>query len=347
VGLDLLFTTSPLYPPDITPPDLPRSINIDSNTYEGWPGTDASSRYITPNLLLSELQELQPLNRFSFDNEDLAFTGKARRCYVRWLDDESCYPRRPYPPFANLFLYSALNRSSFLDDRGNVDYEAGLFNYATTTNISAPILGFADDNYRDGTQSFVFSFVAPDIVELGYGLTTTMIHEYGHHAALSHPHDGWDWESRTDFEPADAFYFAWSGDESNSIMSYIDLNWDFSQFDRDNMYRFLAAAYIRNANHIAEDILADPDAGKAADELSAADRAIGRAQGAIASHKYAASMRHAKHAYDLVRQGAREAGVKVTGSNDAFQVDPPQRPRERDRDSFVDSVGKGSHRARP
>ena len=26
------------------------------------------------------------------------------------------------------------------------------------------------------------------------------------------------------------------------MMSYIDLNWDFSQFDRDNSDRFLAAA---------------------------------------------------------------------------------------------------------
>ena len=49
-------------------------------------------------------------------------------------------------------------------------------------------MGFADDNYRDGTQSLVFSFISPEIVELalGYGLTTTMIHEVGHHIGLSH-----------------------------------------------------------------------------------------------------------------------------------------------------------------
>ena len=43
------------------------------------------------------------------------------------------------------------------------------------------------------------------------------------------------------------------------MMSYIDLNWDFSQFDRDNMNRFLAAAFACfNSNQIAADILADP-----------------------------------------------------------------------------------------
>ena len=38
----------------------------------------------------------------------------------------------------------------------------------------------------------MFNFVSPDIVEAGYGLTTTMIHEDGHHLGMSHPHDGYD-----------------------------------------------------------------------------------------------------------------------------------------------------------
>ena len=56
-------------------------------------------------------------------------------------------------------------------------------NYATQ---DAPTpLGYADDNWLDGTQSGVFSFVSPGIIESGYGLTTTMIHEYGHHSSLA------------------------------------------------------------------------------------------------------------------------------------------------------------------
>ena len=64
-----------------------------------------------------------------------------------------------------------------------------------------------------------------------------------------------------DYGPEGDFYFAWAGDESNSMMSYVDLNWDFSQFDRDNFNRFHAAGYIVNANAIAEDVLASPNAG--------------------------------------------------------------------------------------
>jgi hypothetical protein len=145
VGINLLFTSSPLYPPDLTPPDLPHSVNIDANTDEGIPGVDASRRYIKPGLVLDELSELQPATRFSYDNQDLPFTGKARACYVQWLQDVPCYPALDYPGFANLFLYNALNLERTQDDAGRVDYELPNFNYATTDDLYAGFLGFADD----------------------------------------------------------------------------------------------------------------------------------------------------------------------------------------------------------
>ena len=347
VGLDLLFTSSPLYPPAITPPAIPENINLDSNTYEGWPGTNASEEYITPDLLLDELGELQPFNTFTYDEQDLAFEKKARRCYVLALKEVPCYPQLDYPGFANLFLYNALTQDQW-QDSPEADYEMGLFNYATTDRLSNPFLGFADDNYRDGTQSYVFSFVSPEIANLfGYGLTTTMIHEVGHHIAMSHPHDGYDPETGVDFGPADAFYFAWSGDQTNSIMSYIDLNWDFSQFDRDNMNRFMSAAYITNAQKIAARVLRSDDADAAADELTAADAAIGAAQDALSAHDYEGAVTNAKAAYDHVRAGADEAGVEVTGSDAGTDVDTrTPNGRDRDRHLFVDRVGTEGHRSR-
>jgi hypothetical protein len=321
VAIDLLFTTSPLYPPDLTPPALPEAIDLDSNTYEGWKGVNASDSYMEPSLLVGELNELQPLATYTVDRESYPFAKDAKRCYQLWLKDARCYSHRPYPAFANLFLYNALNLEDRLD--GDGDYEAGIFNYSTIEPRSAAFLGFADDNYRDGTQSGVFGFISPGIVELGYGLTTTLIHEVGHHIGMSHPHDGYDSEDGIDFGPADEFYFAWSGDESNSIMSYIDLNWDFSQFDQDNMNRFMAAVYFRQANAVAAEILASPGA---ADELAAADTALGLAKAAFASHDYADAASHAKDAYDLVMDGAAEAGVTVTGSTAGWAVDDPTKP---------------------
>jgi hypothetical protein len=284
---------------------------------------NASGRFIKPGLVLGELSELQPTSRFSYDNQDLPFAGKARQCYELWLEDVPCYPELDYPAFANLFLFNALNLERTQDDAGRVDYELPNFNYATTDELTAGFLGFADDNWRTGTQSFVFNFISPPIVELGYGLTTTIIHEDGHHLSISHPHDGYDSETGVDYEPTGPHYFAWSGDESNTIMSYIDVNWDFSQFDRDNMSRFMSAAFARNANRIAADILADPDAGKAADELAAADQLLGASKLAFRRHRYLAASFLAKAAYKLVVRGARQAGVPVVGSTEGWQVDEP------------------------
>jgi hypothetical protein len=351
VGINLLFTSSPSYSPELTPPDLPHTVNIDSNTYEAIPGVDASRRYITPGLLVQELSELQPTTRFSYDNQDLPLTGKARECYDLWLpaQDTPCYPDLDYPAFANLFLFNALHLERTQDDAGRVDYELPNFNYATTDAEESGLLGYADDNYRTGAQSFVFSFVSPAIAE-NYGLTTTMIHEDGHHLAMSHPHDGYDSQTGVDYEPTGPYYFAWSGDESNTIMSYIDLNWDFSQFDRDNMNRYMASAFIHSGNQIVADILADPDAGRAADELAAADRLYGAAQVAFRGHRYLAASFLAKGAYDQIRKGARQAGVKVVGSHEGWEVDEPGSAAvaaaKVEGAATVDHLGPRSHRFR-
>jgi hypothetical protein len=311
VAINLLFTTSPLYPVELPTPEPPRTINLDNNTYEGWPGVNASARYIDPQLLTSELQELMAFNRLDYDNQDLPFTGEARRCYEAWNADVSCYPELGYPPFANLFLQNTFQLARTKDDRGRVDYELPIFAYATPEDNSYSLLGFADDNYVDGTQTYVFAFVSPGLVESGYGLTTTLIHEVGHHVGLSHPHDGWDAETGVDFVPTGPYYFAWLGDYSNTMMSYIDLNWDFSQFDADNMRRFQSAAYIEGANRLAAEALAGPNPGRATAALTAADRAVGLAEQAFRSHRYVQAQAFALAAYYLSRQAAERAGVDV------------------------------------
>ena len=40
-----------------------------------------------------------------------------------------------------------------------------IFNYAIDRGHRARRSGFADDNYIDGTQSYVFGFISPDIVD--------------------------------------------------------------------------------------------------------------------------------------------------------------------------------------
>jgi hypothetical protein len=312
VGLDLLFTSSPLYPPYFTADRLPDRVDLDVNTVEGLPGVDASSAFIKRDLFFQEERELPAGFALSQDYQDLPYAGDFSRCFEGEFPlppaaQTPCFPQLEYPPDANLFLAGAFNQRRFLE--GDGDYEAGLINFATP-NRPTP-LGYADDNWLDGTQSGVFSFVSPGIVEAGYGLTTTMIHEYGHHSSLSHPHDGYDPETGVDFEPTGAYFFAWLGDESNSMMSYIDVNWDFSQFDRDNSARHHAAGYALVANRVAADILRDRDRRRAAADLEAADRSLRRAQAALEAHDYGGMLAHAANAYRSVRAGAAKAGVKV------------------------------------
>ena len=355
VAINLLFTSSPLFPPQYTPRLLPSRINLDIDTVEGLPGVNASRRYLTPSLVLDEIGELHRLP-YSMDQQDVAYEGKARSCYRLFTGLPSplqCYIRySSYPAFANLFLYGANNLDFLLGKDQRREYQASLINYAVEDreNPLAPagLLGFADDNWRNGTQSFTFSFVSPSIAEAGFGLSTTEIHEYGHHLNLSHPHDGFDYEDAlalraagrsplgAEYFPDGPFYFAWAGDENNSTMSYMNLNWDFSQFDRDNTNRFQAAGYINNANILAERILASPRAGRAQADLAAADRFYGLAKAAIARHDYVTTFDNARRAYESALSGARKAGLQVEASEDGRTAVPGLRASSQIPDDRID-----------
>src|SRR5262245_61941725 len=128
---------------------------------------------------------------------------------------------------------------------------------------------------------------------------------------MSHPHDGRDSTLDIDYGSTGAFYYANSGDESNSIMSYIDLNWDFGQFDQDNMGRFLTSGYINQANDILAKIYATGRAGEAASILTAADANAAGALSAFAAMNYQVAATRAKLAYRGVLAAADQIGLKI------------------------------------
>lgn len=210
---------------------------MDINVFQMDPNDDGTAWFDIP-LINQELNELQPLNNYSSELNSQEFKSRFEQVYQCFYDDVSCFGNRLFGiAFADLYLYFQDHLIRFLE--GDGDYEVPVFAFNATDELFTCCLGFADDNWADGTQSFVFAFDSPSVRDVsGYGFTTTTIHEVGHHVGMSHPHDGYDYEADVDFGPGGPYYFAWSGDESNSMMSYIDLNWDFSQFDRDNMNRF-------------------------------------------------------------------------------------------------------------
>ncbi|MDY7091046.1 MAG: hypothetical protein SYR96_38935 [Actinomycetota bacterium] len=346
VALNLLMTTSPLYPVELPTAEPPRSINIDANTYEGWPGVDASARYVKPKLVVKELSELRWRNKIDYDNQDFALDAKNRACYDGFVSGESCYPGSGLPPDANLFLYNRENLARTKDDGKKVDYELPVFNYVLPPDVDPPLLGFADDDWQTGTQSYVFNFLSQSIVDSGYGLSTTTIHEVGHHLGMSHPHDGWDSETGVDYGPTGPTFFAWAGDENNSMMSYIDVNWDFSQFDRDNSNRFLTAAYWEAANRLAATI---PN-GKSRGDLAAADALLGLAKVAFAKHDYRAAYALAEGGYNKVVAAAKKSGADPSSAARAMAAEADAeraKPDVRSPHEFIDTLDPQGPRAQP
>ncbi len=159
VAVNLLFTTSPLYKPAISAPKLPSKIQLDINVYQGESGVDGKSFYDT-GLIVGTLGRLQPWNAFSVQLSDAVFASKARDAYMGFATGKSVYGKRLFGiGFADLFLYHTDHLMQFLD--GEPDYEVPVFDYSIPDALdTGGLLGFADDNWADGTQSFVFTFVS-------------------------------------------------------------------------------------------------------------------------------------------------------------------------------------------
>jgi len=310
VALDLLFTTSPLYKPAISAPLIPEDIELDINVFQMDPNDDGTA-WFDQSLIDQELNELQPLNTFSSELNSQQFDARFAKVYECFYSDISCFGQRLFGiAFGDLFLYFNDHIVNFLE--GDGDYEVPVFAFNATDDLFTCCLGFADDDWATGTQSFVFAFDSPSVRDFsGYGFTTTTIHEVGHHLGMSHPHDGYDYETDYDFGPEGDFYFVWSGDQSNSMMSYIDLNWDFSQFDRDNMNRYMTSVYINQANAILADVYASSKAGQAASLLTSADNHAAMALTAYDTMDYAGAAMHAKLAYEDVLAAAAQINVQV------------------------------------
>ena len=323
VAIDFFFTPSPIYPVSITPPELPTDINLDMNVYEGDRGTDASKDLLNQKEIIRELEGLQPLNTFSADDQDRDFfEPKQLECfgphaagwqvYQLWTAP-SCYKERPYTSYANLFLFSALNLDQTLDTKKS-DYEAtGTFYMLPEDNAATlPYLGLADDNYRDGTQSFIYVAMSPALKPY-YGMTDVAIHEYGHHFGMSHMHDGYDFEDRKHIGPYGSDTYMWVGDEVNSVMSYLQSSNGFSQFERDNMARYLTAAYLQETRAIAMEIVDSADNGDTGLALDLADAWLGQARAAFSKHRYSEAVRLARDAYEEMVRSAGRVGVRLVG----------------------------------
>jgi hypothetical protein len=314
VAIDLLFAPSPLYDPLITAPGALGRKVADVTMFEDDPASSGLD-FIDTSFARDSWERFQPYYRWRTALRDVdpidAGAKLSLDIFTLQSDDEGCWV--PFgDPFAQLFCYFTENFSDYVPAYPARDYVAPVFAFNTTEaglGEQFGLLGFADDNWVDGTQTMVFAFDADVYREFGYGFTGTIIHEVGHHIGMSHPHDGFDPETGIDFGPAGEFFFTWSGGESETVMHYLTLSNQFGEHNRDNMYRWEAAGYLNWANALAGEILLSPNASSVFIKLVAADALAAVAKAKLNRWDYLDAVERARAAYLTLVSAANDIGV--------------------------------------
>lgn len=314
VAINLLFTTSPLYDPLLTVPDTLGRRVVNVTMFEDDPASrgagfinlvkarQAWQRFQPHYPWRTQMRVVDPIDARAKQALDI-FTGN--------LSASSCWERLG-SPFGELFCFAEDHRADYVPRYPADDYVTNVFAFNSTEEglgSQAGLLGMAEDNWVDGTPSHVFVFSAGFYRERGYGFTATTIHEVGHHIGLSHPHDGYDAEGGFDYGPDSDHYFAWSGDESHTVMHYLSLTNEFGVHNRDNMYRWETAGYLNWSNALAADILASPDAPKVYFALLAADIGAALARYQFDRWDYASAVASARATYLLLQEAADAIGA--------------------------------------
>ena len=314
VAIDLLFAPSPLVDPLVTAPGTNGRKVADVTMFEDDPASSGLD-FIDTAIARNSWERFQPYYRWRTELRDVApidaGAKQSLNIFTLASDDEDCWVPLG-DPFAQLFCFFTEHFSAYVPASPARDYVAPVFAFNTTEaglGEQFGLLGFADDNWVDGTQSFVFAFDADVYREIGYGFTATVIHEVGHHIGMSHPHDGFDPENGVDFGPEGEFFFAWAGDETESVMGYLTISNQFGEHNRDNMYRWEAAGYLNWANALAGEILNNPNAAAVLVKLVAADAQAAIAKAKLARWEYLEAVEHARASYLALVSAADDIGV--------------------------------------
>ena len=320
VAVDLLFSPSPIYRAELTPPDMPENINLNVAFKQG-PGAPAPTTVFNGALSQERLKVIQPFAALSNSLREAPLSGPIFDTYKCLFPKPNpdpklppvlCSPDRADATGDRLFNIGLTELRDQYKDKSA--YQVPIFAFNDDQNTQPGLLGVAINDGVTGTQALAYSFLTPELnKDFGYGFTDTITHEVGHHFSLSHPHDGYDSESNTEYGPSGPFTFVNSGDMSSTVMSYNDLTRGFGQFNQDSQYRYLTAAYLNNTNAVLE-LVQQAGKDKVLAVNPAAKNADGLFAGAIASYQnmeYLAAATQAHTAYRAVIDAARSAGVNV------------------------------------
>ena len=325
VALDSLFTTSPGYSPALSPPTLPEEIQLDFTIFNGDPGTNVSD-FLKVDRVVSEISDLQPQNSFSGEVTERPLSGRLKDVYMCaypatfGIPGTQCYGNREGSGvfFRDMFLYLRDHQLQYLE--GDADYELPVFTFVVPTEIETAFEGQSVDNQIDGTQAFTY-VVSSTFDRETHGATQSAIHEVGHHLGVSHPHNGFDYENFILYNSArPAFHYVWAGDASDTVMSYLFTSNNFSQFDRDNMNRWMTAVYINQANKILARLVSSPRTAEVSNVLSSADADAAAALVKYGEMDYLVAVEKAKSAYERILTAAAQINIHIERNGSAGEL---------------------------
>jgi hypothetical protein len=325
VFISELVNANPVYPTELGAPRLPSQLELNVNHLAWNPPVDPS-RLWKPAVATAILDKL-PYS-FSVDAKTAPGMDTRRlqdvlgcwsRSYPVSTDARSCYGGRLGTAQADLYFYFRDHLAQYLD--GGPVREIPIFIFDLPDALQPLITGFADQTWSDELrQSFIYIFGSPQLrqppLPVVAGYTPHVVHETGHHVGLSHPHNGFRCldEGCTQvrwFGAEGDTYYTWLADQVSSVMSYIHVNDDFSQFDRDNMARYRSYDFLWMANEILAKLLASPRAGDVSAAIADADAAAASALAAYRSMDYEQSVTHAATAHRLILGAADAIGVNL------------------------------------
>ena len=163
VGINLLFTTSPLYDPLVTAPDVNGDRVAHVNMFEDDPASRGTD-WIDSGFIKSRLAAFQPYYDWQtkiVDRKPIDSAAKrAFRIFADVLVEDDCWNDFGIT-FAELYCFFDANLGTYVPGYRKADYVAPVFAFNTTDaklGSQSGLLGFADDNWVDGTQSYVFAF---------------------------------------------------------------------------------------------------------------------------------------------------------------------------------------------
>jgi len=248
VAINLLFTTSPLYRPLLYENMHINLLNFQDDVWY-YDQREGQYKYLVGSQIIVPPQFVTDVYEKGEPNKNWLTTFEERYLWDDPAVVNVLYNDYPWPLSVGAYHLFWQNASYYTTPK-HYDYTMPIMTFTMTDQTAIEtgnfgILGWADYDYSTGTQAVTYALVYPYVWNLGYGLTSTFVHEAGHHVSLSHPHDGYDYEYNLDYGPEGRYYFVWVGDQVYSLMSYMSNVFNFGVFDKDNIWRDEAAIAMK------------------------------------------------------------------------------------------------------